>query len=641
MGSSTSPPDPATPKRQFRGIWLATVANLDWPSRPGLTPAAQQAELRGWLDLARRLRCNAVVVQVRPAADALWPSPYEPWSAVLTGGQGGHPGYDPLGFLVTEAHARNLELHAWFNPYRIANHADPGRLVADHPARRNPDWVVAYAGRLYYDPGIPAVRSFVQDAMLDAVTHYDIDAVHWDDYFYPYPVAGQAFADHATFARYGAGFGSVEAWRRHNVDRLVEQMSDRLRAVKPWVRFGISPFGIWRNATTDPLGSRTAGLQSYDAIHADTRHWVREQWVDYVAPQLYWHLGHPAADYAELVRWWSETVSGTTVELIVGQSTYRAGAAGQDPAWQNPAELSRHLHLHRAYPQVRGDLQFSAKDVRADRLGAVSRLVAEHYSRPALAPVAAGRGGTPAPGTAPPPPAVTAAVRTPTGVRLDWLPAPGSTPTAYAVYRLAGTDAADPTMLDDARHLLAAVRATGAGDSYADATAAAGSAYTYLVTALDRQHRESPPGPARVLTAGSDAFSVIVDNDTPGGFTASAAWGTSRWSAGRYGADYRYTTAQPVSDPAWFTVTVPATGNYRVEVWHPAASGYHPGAPHLVQTTTGLVTRPVDQRADGGRWRELGVFPLAAGRRPVVGVSRWAPAGGHIIADAVRLTRVP
>ncbi|WFE28651.1 family 10 glycosylhydrolase [Solwaraspora sp. WMMD791] len=635
--SAAGPP----PKRQFRGFWLATVANLDWPSRPGLAPDAQQAELRGWLDLARQLRCNAVVVQVRPSADAFWPSPYEPWSAVLTGQQGGHPGYDPLRYLVDEAHARNLELHAWCNPYRVANHADPTRLVAGHPARRNPEWVIAYAGRLYYDPGQPAVRSFVQDAMLDAVTRYDIDALHWDDYFYPYPVAGEVFADQASFAAYGAGFDSVAAWRRHNVDQLVAQMSDRLRAVKPWVRFGISPFGIWRNAATDPLGSRTNGLQSYDAIYADSRRWVREQWIDYIVPQLYWHIGHPAADYAELVRWWSATVSGTSVQLLVGQSTYRVGVAGQDPAWQDPAELSRHLTLHHSYPQVRGDLQFSGKDVRADRLGGVSRLVAEHYPRPALLPVAAGRGGVPAPGVAPPPPAITAATRTPAGVRLDWLAATGAAvPTAYALYRCPGTDAADPTAFDDARHLLATVRATGTGGSFTDVTAAHGSAYTYLVTALDRQHRESPGGPARVLAAGSDAFSVIVDNRTPGGFTASAAWGTSSWSAGRYGTDYRFTSPQPVSDPAWFTVTVPAAGSYRVDVWHPAASGYHPAAPHLVQTTTGLVSRPVDQRTDGGRWRELGVFALAAGRRPVVGVSRWAPAGGHIVADAVRLTRV-
>lgn len=396
--------DPALPKRQLRGMWLATVANLDWPSRPGLSPAVQQTELRGWLDLARQLRCNAVVVQVRPAADALWPSPYEPWSAVLTGRQGGDPGHDPLGYLVDEAHARNLELHAWFNPYRVANHADPTRLVVDHPARRNPEWVIEYAGRLYYDPGRPAVRSFVLDAMLDAVARYDVDAVHWDDYFYPYPVAGHDFADQASFAAYGAGFGSRAAWRRHNVDLLVAQMNERLRAVKPWVRFGISPFGIWRNAAIDPLGSRTAGLQSYDAIHADTRRWVREQWIDYVAPQLYWHVGHPAADYAELVRWWSQVVAGTTVQLIIGQSTYRVGGADQDPAWQDPAELSRHLGINRGYPQVCGDLQFSAKDVRADRLGAVSRLVAEHYARPALVPVATGRGGLPVPGAAPPPP---------------------------------------------------------------------------------------------------------------------------------------------------------------------------------------------------------------------------------------------
>ncbi|MFY1632064.1 family 10 glycosylhydrolase [Solwaraspora sp. WMMB335] len=639
MNDVPCPTDPAMPKRQFRGMWIATAANLDWPSRPGLTPAAQQAEARGWLDLAGQLHMNAVVVQVRPSADALWPSAYEPWSAVLTGRQGGDPGYDPLGFLVDEAHARNLELHAWFNPYRVASHPDPARLADSHPARRNPGWVLPYAGGLYYDPGLPDVRRFVQDAILDAVTRYDVDAVHFDDYFYPYPVDGLVVPDQDTYARHGTGFGGVEEWRRHNVDLLVEQLGQRLRAAKPWVRFGISPFGIWRNAGTDPLGSATTGLQSYDALHADTRGWVRRRWLDYVAPQLYWHLGHPAADYAELVRWWSATVDGTGVHLLVGQSAYRIGVVGQDPAWQDPVELSRHLQLNRTYPAVHGDLLFRAADVRADRLGAISRLVAEHYRRPALLPVAGGQAADPSADAPPAPPAVTAAVRAPTGVRLDWLAAAGGTPVGYAVYRLTGTDAAEECVLADARHLLATVRATGPGGSYADATAAAGTAYTYLVTALDRRHRESPPGPARVLLADDDRFCVIVDNATAGGLTASGSWGTSSYSAGRYGADYRFADPQAVSDPAWFTVTVPVTAGYRVEVWHPAAPGYHPAAPHLIRTATGLVSRVLDQRRDGGRWRELGVFTLAAGRYPVVGVSRWAPAGGHLVADAVRLTR--
>ncbi|MYR36430.1 family 10 glycosylhydrolase, partial [Streptomyces sp. SID4944] len=214
---------------ELRGVWIATVANLDWPSRSGLTASAQRSELIAHLDRAVRLRLNAVVFQVRPTADALWPSPYEPWADCLTGVQGQDPGWDPLATAVREAHDRGLELHAWFNPYRVANHTDPTRLAASHPARLHPEWVLPYGGKLYYNPGLPEVRRFVQDAMLDAVRRYEIDAVHWDDYFYPYPVAGQEFKDDATYERYGSAFANKAAWRRDNVDRLVREMGERIR----------------------------------------------------------------------------------------------------------------------------------------------------------------------------------------------------------------------------------------------------------------------------------------------------------------------------------------------------------------------------------------------------------------------------
>ncbi|MEU1397967.1 family 10 glycosylhydrolase [Micromonospora zamorensis] len=624
--------DPAIPKRQFRGMWIASVANIDWPSRTGLTPAAQQAEYRGWLDLARQRRMNAVVVQIRPAADAFWPSTYEPWSQWLTGTQGGNPGYDPLAFMVAEAHARNLEFHAWFNPYRVATHTDLTRLAASHPARRNPGWAVAYNGQLYYNPGIPAVRAFVQTAMMDAVNRYDIDAVHWDDYFYPYPGSGGGFPDQATYAQYGAGFSTIADWRRNNVNLLVQEMSAKIRAAKPWVRLGVSPFGIWRNAGTDPLGSRTTGLQSYDAIYADTRRWVKQGWIDYIAPQIYWQIGHPAADYAELVRWWSETVTGTNVQLLVGQATYRAGASGQDAAWQDPTELTDHLTLNRTYPRILGDIHFSAKDVRADRIGAVSRVATDHYRRPALAPAGVG-------GSAPAAPNITSAVRGTGGVTVNWQRGTGST-AEYAVYRLPGDGAVDPCDLADARNLLGTVRASGSTGTFTDATAAAGSTYRYLVTALDRLHHESPASNARVVTGSGGTFSVIVDNTTTGGFTAAATWGTSSYLTTRYGTNYRFAEPQAVSDPAWFSAALPAAGSYRVEVWYPADPGYNSATPHLVATANGTVTASVDQRTGGGQWRVLGTYDFAAGTRQVVGVSRWTSTQGYVVADAVRITRL-
>ncbi|MFG2266149.1 glycoside hydrolase family 10 protein [Streptomyces sp. NPDC048720] len=372
---------------EMRGVWIATVANRDWPSKPGLTAAEQRAELIAHLDRAVRDRLNTVILQVRPTADALWPSPYEPWAQYLTGTQGQDPGWDPLGTAVREAHARGLELHAWFNPYRVANHTDLGRLAASHPARLHPDWVVPYGGKLYYDPGLPEVRAFVQRAMLDAVARYPVDAVHFDDYFYPYPVAGQTFDDDASYDRYGGDFAARADWRRDNIDRLVRGMAAGIRRVRPGTRFGISPFGVWRNATTDPLGSDTrAGVQTYDDLHADTRAWVRNHWIDYIVPQVYWHIGFAAADYATLVDWWAEVARGTGTRLYVGEALYKAGAAGQPSEWQDPVELSRHLTLAARYPQVRGHVFFAAKEVAADPIGAMARVVADHYRQPARTP---------------------------------------------------------------------------------------------------------------------------------------------------------------------------------------------------------------------------------------------------------------
>lgn len=471
-------------------MWIATVGNIDWPSRTGLSPAAAQAEYLGWLDLAVKLRFNAVFVQIRPGGDAFWPSRYEPWSRYLTGVPGQDPGWDPLAFMVTEAHRRNLQFHAWFNPYRVSSPGTGGtdlsKLAPGAPGRVHPDWLVAYpaGSRLYYNPGIPAVRQFVEDAIMDAVTRYGVDGVHFDDFFYPYPVAGKDFPDAATFARYGAGFASVADWRRHNIDLLIQELHDRVHAAKPWVAFGVSPFGIWRNAGADPAGSATSGTQSYDANFADTRRWVQQGWLDYIVPQLYWHIGFGTADYATLVRWWAGTVAGTRVRLFIGQAAYRVGVSGQPAAWNDPAELSRHLAYDRQFPQVTGDVYFSARSLRSDRLGAVSRLAASYYAHPALVPVLT------APDRAAP---AEAPVVTLTGrATLNW-PAPAGA-TSYAVYRFDAATRPGPCAFADAAHLVATVR----GQGWTDPDTAPGHRYTYYVSALDRAGRESQPSsPAR------------------------------------------------------------------------------------------------------------------------------------------------
>ncbi|MDH2427264.1 family 10 glycosylhydrolase [Sphaerisporangium sp. TRM90804] len=494
-----------SPRRELRGMWIASVLNINWPSRPGLTPEQQRGEFVSWLDLARAQRLNAVFVQVRPTADAFWPSPYEPWSEYLTGVQGRNPGYDPLAFMVQAAHQHGLALHAWFNPYRVSTQPDPARLAPEHPLRRHPSWGVVYAGRLYYNPGLPEVRAFVQDAIMDAVKRYDVDGVHFDDYFYPYPVAGQRFDDDAAFAEHGGHFTDRAAWRRNNVDLLIHEMARKVYDAKPEVAWGVSPFGIWRNVTTDPRGSSSTGSQSYDDQHADTRAWVKNGWLDYVAPQIYWNLGLPVADYAALAPWWAQVVHGTGTQLWVGQAAYKVGAAGQPAAWQDPAELSRHLTFDKDYPDIGGDVYYSAGDVRADRLGAFTRLREDHYARPALAPVLSRLAGGPAPAR----PALTALRRTEAGVELGLAATGHSAPRLYAVYRL-DAPSASPTAhnpgqdgrADDhdwkhgygepAGHLIAVV--PGARRARYTDPAAPGDAY-YRVTAVDPANRQSLPTP--------------------------------------------------------------------------------------------------------------------------------------------------
>ncbi len=478
-------PSSTTPLRQFRATWISSVVNIDWPSKTGLTAAQQQAELTGWLDDAVRQKHNAVVLQVRPTADAFWPSKVEPWSRYLTGTQGGDPGYDPLKFAVAEAHKRNLELHAWFNPYRLSMGTDINALLPTHPARQHPDWVVTYGGKLYYNPGIPAARKLVEDAIMDAVSNYDIDGVHFDDYFYPYPVAGQVFDDAATYAQYGGGIPTLAEWRRNNINLLIQEIQGRIKAEKPWVKFGISPFAVWRNKATDPEGTdTTAGVQTYDDLAADTRRWVREEWIDYIVPQVYWAGGFAPADYNKIVPWWAEQVRGTHVHLYIGEATYKVGTSTQSPDWADPAELSDHMTFDSTIPEVKGNIFFSAKDVRADRLGATTLLNNTWYTRPALIPAMPALDSR-----APLPPHAVHATRTTAGVQLKWRPtSPDS--TSYAVYRrelLAGDHCPD----NDARNLLTTTRS----QSYLDTTATPGKRYLYTVTALDRLSNQSVPIP--------------------------------------------------------------------------------------------------------------------------------------------------
>ncbi|GAA4065844.1 glycoside hydrolase family 10 protein [Nonomuraea soli] len=466
----TCAPNPKYPKRQLRGVWIATVKNIDWPSRTGLTVARQQAEYVKLLDAAAARRFNAVFFQVRPASDAVYKSSLEPWSQYLTGTAGKDPGWDPLPFLIEEAHKRGLEFHAWFNPYRAAYDADTSKLPAAHPARVHPEWTVKYGDRLYYNPGLPEVRSHVVKVISDVVSRYDIDGVHFDDYFYPYPGGGATFDDSSAFRRHGGG-KKLADWRRDNVNTLVAQVDKAVHGLKNHVKFGISPFGIWRNKAQDPTGSATSGMSAYDSIYADARHWIKSGTVDYIMPQLYWPRGFKIADYKVLVPWWAGAVKGTDVDLYIGQALYRVGTTDQ-AAWTKPGELPAHLTLNQAYKQVDGDVYFSAKQMLSNPLGVMDRLAAGHYKRPALLPLMKDRAGSSAPAAAKP-----SGVQA-SGAAVKWADAANA--RAYAVYRVPQGDAACASV--DGRNLVAVTTTPGF-------TAPASG--TYLVSSLNRLHEES------------------------------------------------------------------------------------------------------------------------------------------------------
>ncbi|WP_150237742.1 glycoside hydrolase family 10 protein [Nocardiopsis quinghaiensis] len=473
-------------ERRMRGAWLTTVRNIDWPSEPGLSAEEQRAELDSYLDAAAGMGLNAVFLHVRPTADAVYASELEPWARYLTGEQGGDPGYDPLEYAVAEAHERGLELHAWFNPYRVGfQDPDVENLVEEHPARQNPEWLVDYGDEAYLDPGEPEVRAWVVGVIMDVVERYDVDGVHFDDFFYPYPKGGEEFDDDASWEEHGGGFDDRGDWRRDNVDRLIADVHEGIERAKPWVSFGISPFGIWRNDSTDPSGSSSAGLQSYDAQYADTRAWIREGTVDYVAPQLYWKRGFETADYEAMADWWSQEVEGTGVDLYIGQAAYRVGEDG----WRGEDALSTQLDYSGELAGVDGDVYFSIRSLREQAADAYAVLAGAHYARPALPPRSdASEGQGPLVGAVG---GVTARAGD-ERVDVEWEAVDGA--RFYAVYRLPADTAGVGS--EEARceavaaeHLVGVTGRTALTD-----TAPLEDGAGYVVTALDDYRAEGPVG---------------------------------------------------------------------------------------------------------------------------------------------------
>ena len=379
----------ATPKREMRAVWIATVANIDWPSAKNLDVERQKAEMLQILDQANAYRLNTVVFQIRPACDALYQSSLEPWSVYLTGQSGlaPNPKYDPLEFVIAESRKRGLDVHVWLNPYRAEVDTAQKTVGENLYYRSNPNHFVTYGKTRYLNPGLPAVRDYVSRVVADIVRRYNIDAIHMDDYFYPYRIKGQEFPDQEAFEMFPAGYSASEKdnWRRNNVDLIIRQISDTIKSIKPEVAFGISPFGVWRNASVDPMGSQTkAGVTNYDDLYADILKWQKEGWIDYVTPQIYWEIGKEVADYQILVKWWNDHAYGCPV--YIGQAWYRINPKAKEKAWHSSKEIIRQVELLRQQPNVAGSMYFSAKTMAQNPKRLKQRLLKKSYPHLALVP---------------------------------------------------------------------------------------------------------------------------------------------------------------------------------------------------------------------------------------------------------------
>lgn len=360
-----------------RGVWLATVSRLDWPpvssvngSSPAVRISQQQQALRNKLDNLKQLGINTVFFQVKPDGTALWPSKILPWSDMLTGTIGEDPGYDPLQFMLDEAHKRGMKVHAWFNPYRVSVNTRPStvaelnRTASQQPASvfvQHRDWVRTAGDRFVLDPGIPQARDWITSIVAEVVSHYPVDGVQFDDYFYA-ESPGSVLNDNHTFQQYGQGFETKADWRRHNTQQLIEQVSRTIRQLNPNVEFGVSPSGVWRNRSHDPAGSETRGAAAYDESYADTRRWVQLGLLDYIAPQLYWPFSRDAARYDVLAKWWANVVKPTSTRLYIGVALYKVGEPSKkEPDWTiqgGVPELKKQLDLNESEPQIHGTILF-------------------------------------------------------------------------------------------------------------------------------------------------------------------------------------------------------------------------------------------------------------------------------------------
>lgn len=482
------------PKREFRGVWVATVANIDWPSRPGLSVDQQKQELIGVIEQHKKTGINAIVLQIRPTADAFYAKSRELWSHWLMGVQGLKPAgdYDPLAFAIKECHYRGMELHAWFNPYRATMSAK-AVTNSEHITQKRPELFYTYGGQKLFDPGLPEVREYITQVILDVVKEYDIDGIHFDDYFYPYPIAGQKINDAATFQKYPNGITNIADWRRNNVDLLVKMVDDSVHYYKKHIKFGISPFGIWKNFREDTLGSKSSGLSNYHELYADSRKWVKEGWVDYINPQIYFTFSRKVAPFGVLLDWWSNNTYGK--HLYVGQAAYLVGgiSARKEPAWGVLSEIPNQIRAMRLNNRVQGSIFFSSKSLSTVAKQVADSLRNDFYKYPALPPQMPWLDDI-----MPNKPQNLIVEATATGISLKWLKpikaSDGETSSGHVIYRF---EEGEKIGILDPKNIVHI--SFEDYNFFIDTNAQKGKRYNYLVTALDRLKNESDPsGPVGV-----------------------------------------------------------------------------------------------------------------------------------------------
>lgn len=476
-------------KRELRGAWVATFTGIDWPNRTQ-TPAQQRAAFITIVNHHKATGMNALFVQMRSQCDAMYPSDIEPWSADLTGKQGVAPStpWDPMAFAIEECHKRGMEFHAWLNPYRAAsNSANIPGFAENHVTKTHPEWLLSQGVLRVLDPGLPEVRDHIMNVITDIVKRYDVDGIHFDDYFYPpaAPAGTTPYNDDTTFATYPRGFTVKADWRRDNVNLLIRRAYDSIRTIKPWVKFGVSPSGIYRNSTNPAIGTPTSGLEHYTTLFADTRRWLQEGWVDYIMPQVYWWIGQPGANYGAIVPWWNNQASGR--HIYIGIAGYKVGDAAQAAAWQDSTQVPRQLRMNRdsIHPNIYGQSIYNTNSLRNNRKNFRDSLRLRMYAKPALLPQMCWRDSI-----APPAPQMFDATPDGDDVRLSWQHAGNpedqmDRARQFVVYR-----SQNPVIDTDSVDNILTVTDTAA-TSFTDTSALPNTTYYYTITALDRFHNES------------------------------------------------------------------------------------------------------------------------------------------------------